>query len=462
MIAIVAIASIVGLVWGLVLLRRGNLTAGCLAVLLVGSCFGHEFFHLSALTADRVLIVGLVIAYAWFRRFQWADPKPIDKADVAFAIFLAVLTCNTLATDWQLHGSQPLATLLFFYLMPVVLYWVGRQSKLTAGNLRTVHSCVAVFGVYLALTAIAETQQWWWAVFPKFIAKSTYQEFLGRGRGPFLNPVGCGMYLSVGLFAAVAAWPRVGRVSRARLLAVAALMLAGIYCTLTRSVWLGAGLGSLSIVGLSVPQRWRMPLVVALLLCGALGVAVKGGSFNSFKRDKHVSAYDMAQSAKLRPILATVAWKMFLDRPFFGCGFGQYKEYDLEYLHTSTGDLPLALARPYVQHNVFLALLVEVGAVGLCTWLLTLLIWTRNAWRLWCNAAAPAWARHQALIWFALIAAYTVNGLFHDVGIITMVNALLFFTAGITQGVALQWQNAPRGGLAFPITSWQRPAAHGV
>ena len=240
---------------------------------------------------------------------------------------------------------------------------------------------------------------------------------------------------------------------------MAAVILAGIYCTLTRSVWLGAGLGLLLIVGISMPKRWRVPLVVALLLCSAAGVAVKGNSLNSFKRDKNVSAYHMAQSAQLRPVLATVAWTMFWDRPFFGCGFGQYKKYDLEYLHSSTSDLPLELARPYIQHNVFLALLVEVGAVGLCAWLLTLAIWTRNAWQLWRNTVAPLWARQQALVWLALLAAYSVNGMFHDVGIITMVNALLFFTAGITQGVALQWQNVPQGHWAVPNSGLRRPAA---
>ncbi len=32
---------------------------------------------------------------------------------------------------------------------------------------------------------------------------------------------------------------------------------------------------------------------------------------------------DAEQSAKLRPILAAVAWRVFQDYPVFGCGYGQ-------------------------------------------------------------------------------------------------------------------------------------------
>ncbi|MDA1053134.1 MAG: O-antigen ligase family protein [Planctomycetota bacterium] len=432
----IAIAGIAGLVWAIVLFRYGDLIAGCLAVLLVGSVFGHAFFHLSVITADRLLIVGLIGAYIVYRRLGLADPKPIAKGDVAVFLFIAVLAGSTITSNWQLDDAQPLATLLFFFCLPVAMYWIGRQAKLTEQSLLTIFGFLAVLAVYLGLTAFAETRQMWSVVLPKYIASTAYAEFLGRGRGPFLNPIGCGLYMSAGLFGAVQWWPRVRLAGRGVVMLTACVILLGIHCTLTRSVWIGAGIGLLMIAGLSIQKSWRVPMLVAVIIAGTAVAVTKRDKLNKFKRDKNVSVKDMSESASLRPILATVAWKMFLDHPLFGCGFGQYKEHDIEYLQQVVGDLDLEKARPYVQHNVFLAVLSQTGLLGFGAWMIMLGLWTRNAWLLWNSRQAPLWARQHALLLLALLAAYSFNGMFHDVGIISMVNMLLFFVAGVCQGLA--------------------------
>jgi O-antigen ligase len=432
---ILAIAGITGLVWAIVLFRYGDLVAGCLAVLLVGSVFGHAFFHVSVITADRLLIGGLLGTYIVYRRLDLADPKQIEKSDLAVFLFVAVLAFSTLTSNWRLNGTQPLATLLFFFCLPLVMYWIGRQAKLTERSLLTIFGFLAVFAVYLGLTAVAETRQWWALVFPKYIASPSYAEFFGRGRGPYLNPVGCGLYMSAGLFGAVQWWPRLRVVGRGVVLLAAGIILLGVYCTLTRSVWLGAAIGLIMIVGLSIPKSWRIPMVMAIVIAGlAVGVS-KRDKLNKFKRDKDVSVKDMSESVSLRPVLAMVAWKMFLDHPLFGCGFGQYKEHDIEYLDMVVGDLDLEKARPYHQHNVFLAMLSQTGLLGFGAWMIMLGLWTRNAWRLWSSRQAPLWARQHALLFLALLAAYSFNGMFHDVSIISMVNMLLFFVAGVCQGL---------------------------
>ena len=442
MIAIILIAGIVGVVWAAVLLRHGDLISGCLAVLLAGSVFGHSFYHVSIITADRLLIGGLIVAYIVYRQMGLADSKPLGKGDIAFLAFSGVLALNTLAHNWRLDGAQPAALLLFFYLLPVAVYWIARQSRLDERAVWSVFGFLSIFAIYLAVTGFAETQKMWSLVFPKYIASSSYQEFLGRGRGPFLNPIGNGFYLSAGLFGAVQWWPHLNRLGRGLLIGIAAVIFAGIYFTLTRSVWLGAGVGLLLIIWLAIPRSWRLPVVAAMVLAGAPVLALKWNKLNSFKRDAHVSQHDMEQSAKLRPILATVAWKIFQDYPLFGCGFGQYKEVDVNYLDDRDGDLPLELARPYVQHNVFLALLTQTGLVGLGLWLMTLGLWARNAWRLWTSKQAPLWARQHGLVLLALLLAYGVNGMFHDIGIITMLNMLLFLVAGVSQGLAPQIESS--------------------
>lgn len=442
MVAILFIGGIVAVVWSALALRHGGLLAGCLAVILVGSCFGHDFFHVSIgplpITFDRLMLAGLLVVFAVGYRTSLVVAKPLAGADWALGALWLVLAISTLTHDWRVDGSQPAATLLFFYGLPIAMYWLARQSQLDQRQIHMLLGFLAVFGLYLAGTAIAERQQMWNLVFPRYIASPAHEEFFGRGRGPFLNPVGCGLYLIGGLVATLFAWPRLQRFGRAAMLAWAAVIVAGIYCTLTRSVWLAMGLGVTLVLVVSVPKTWRVPLFISFVVAGAGLLALKGSSISSFKRDKHVSVHEMSQSAKLRPILATVALRMFQDQPLWGHGFGQYKQVDMNYWRDPTSNLALEKAKPYVQHNVFLALLTETGLVGLSLYLVLLGLWTRTAWLVWSCSRRSLAERQIGLLLLVALTAHVTNGMFHDVSIIPMSNMLLFLIAGVCQGVAQQ------------------------
>jgi hypothetical protein len=431
---ILAIGALLAIVWVAIAFVRGGLVGGALVVLLAGSCFGHPFFNVPAgplpLTADRLLLAVLVLQYFIYRRWGWTDPKPLATGDYVLAAFIILLVASALTHDFRFHQSQPLAQLLFFYLMPVTMYWVVRQTRWTERSARWLFACVGVFGAYLCLTAVAETHGAWEFVYPSYIASSEFREFFGRGRGPLLNPAANGFVQGLGLCAAMMWWPRVNRPGKLLLLATLPIFAWGVYSTFTRSAWMGAGLGGLVLVALGTPRSWR-PVVVGGAVVAALVVAA--GTWQNmlaFKRDRDVTAEDVAESAKLRPILAVIAWHMFLDRPILGCGFGQYEQESLPYLADRTTDLPLEKARPYIQHNVFLAMLTQTGLVGMGLFVALLACWARTAWRLWRTASAPDLVRHLGLFFLALLGVYLPNAMFHDVSIIPMVNMMLFFFAG--------------------------------
>ncbi len=365
---ILAVGALVVALWAAIVLVRGGLVGTALLVLLAGSCFGHPFFHVNTgpvpLTADRLLLVILVAQYVVYRRWGWAEPKPVTKGDWLLGAFLGVLILNTFTHDFRVERWRPAAFLIFFYLMPAVMYWIARQTHWSERAAGWLFGSLAGFGLYVALTAVAETHGWWQFVFPRYITSPEFSEFFGRGRGPFLNPVANGIVQSVGLCAALLWWPRLRRRGQLLLLAAMPLFAWGIYSTLTRSVWMGAGLGVLVVVGLATPKAWRAAVVASALVGSLLVAAVSWESLMTFKRDKGLDAELTAESAKLRPILALVAWHMFLDRPLLGCGFGQYPYEMLPYLADRTTELPLEKVRPFVQHNVFLALLTETGLVG--------------------------------------------------------------------------------------------------
>ena len=443
---ILAIAALTGAFWVAVVFFRGGLVGGALAVLLAGSCFGHPFFNLPVgplpLTSDRVLLVLLVAQYILYRRWGWADPKPLARADYLLAAFLIVLVASTLTHDFRYHNAQPLSQLVFFYLMPATMYWIVRQARWSAAAVRWLTGSLVAFGVYLCLTAVAETHDLWALVFPTYIGSSEYCEFLGRGRGPFLNPAANGMVQSLGLCAALVSWPRLGRAGRAVVVLLLPIFAWGIYCTYTRSAWMGAALGVVIAVAAITPPRLRFAALASMLLGGVLVLGATWQNVLAFKRDRDVSAEDTAESAKLRPILAVVAWHMFLDRPLLGCGFGQYVQESPAYLSDRSTDFPLEKARPYVQHNAFLALLTETGLVGAGLFLALLASWTHTAWRLARSKASTPSARQLGLLFLVLMGAYLPNAMFQDVSIIPGVNMLLFFFGGAVSALGFSLAGA--------------------
>ncbi len=453
---LLAIGALAGLCWATVICVRGGLVATALLVLLAGSCLGHPFFNLPAgpvpLTLDRMLLVVLLAQCVVYRRWGLTDPKPATKTDYLLVAFLIVLTVSTLTHDYRYRNWLPASQLIFFYFLPAAMYWVMRQTRWTAQGAGCLFASLGLFAVYLSITAMAETHQVWSLVYPKYIASPEYSEFLGRGRGPFLNPAANGMVLGLGMCAALMWWPQLRRRGKLLLLASLPVFAYGVYSTFTRSAWLGAGLGLLVVVALTTPRGWRLPVVGGAMLVSLAIVAGGWEHLVAFKRDKYVSVEDTAESARLRPILLVVAWNMFLDRPLLGCGYGQYIEESPAYLDDRTSDLPLEKARPYRQHNVWLSLLTETGLIGMGLFTALMFSWTRIAWQLWTSPRAPDWVRQMGLLFLACEGVYLPNAMFQDMSIIPMVNMILFFLAGAVFSLTpwLAAADAPR-----PLRVWE-------
>ena len=443
--AIAVIAGLVGLSWGAVVFLRGGLLGGCLAVLLAGACFSVPFYKIELgpvpLTADRLLLVLLVGQYVVWRRWGLADPKPLGKPELLLAAFTAVLVLSTFTSDWQASNYQAVSWLIVYYLMPAVVYWIARQAKLSQRAVLTVFGGFAIFGVYLAVTSLADYCQEWPFVFPRYIATTaadTTAEFVGRARGPLLHPIGNGILLAICLASTLFWWPRLNRMGQLMLVPATLLLLAAIYCTLTRSVWMGGMLTLGLVIGLAIPWNWRLPLLGGGVLVVAIASVTQWDQLVAFKRDKALDADKTAESVELRPIMAVIAWHMFLDRPLLGCGYSQYKTEHLNYLSDRSTDLPLERARDYIPHNVAFSLLTETGLVGLGLFATMLTYWARDAWRLWRDVAEPLWARQQGLLLLVALSVYLINGMFHDVSVIPMANMALFFLAGVTAGLRPQ------------------------
>jgi O-antigen ligase len=429
--------ALIALLWLTAFMLRASLVAGCLVMLIGGTLFGYSFWSAGnvPLTIDRLLAVLLAVMYGFHRLLRWTDPKPLMRADWLLFAFIAVLAVSTFTHDWHFQQTKPLFKLIQYFAIPAMAYWAIRQSPLDEHKTRWMFGVVALFGVYVSLTAVAELLGWHWALFPTHLA-SPKLEFFGRARGPLLNPAGNGILITLCLAAGLTFWQRTTRGGQLALLAFTSLSLAALYATLTRSAWIGGALGLGIFICLSAPAAWRNLLIAA----GAAGVLVlsvaKWDQIWNLKRDADLEASASADSAELRPLLAKVAWNMFSDHPLAGSGFGQYDREKLPYLADRTEAMPLEKTKPYIQHNAFLALLAETGLLGAGLFIAVLASWTLTAWRLARNQAAPLWTRQVGIVFLALLGAYLANSNFHDTNMIDMLNVWLFTIGGLVIGTA--------------------------
>ena len=426
-----------------------------LAVVLIGSVFGREFFAIESgpipLTLDRVLLAGL-IGFFFLRYLRGQENiRPLNKLDILLIIWIIFITYSTVTHDWKYLKKMPASRLLFFNIMPLALYFLVRNLHIQVRDLKVIAIATGVFGIYLALTAVAEVKDIGAIVFPRYIMTSETTEFLGRGRGPFINPVSNGIFQIASFCCILMWWPRSTRLQKGMILVGAVVLAGGVYFTLTRSVWLGLIVACGWFIWIPADRQLKGGMVIIATLVGIVAFPVVAEKVFSFKRDKEVSVDEMEISAQMRPMFATVAWNMFQDKPMLGVGFGQYGQTKHPYLRDPRTGRPLTITKSLMQHNVFLAYVTETGLVGLGILCLILLGATIICWEIWNNKQLHLLARQFGLLGLVIISNYAINGMFHDVSIIPQMHMLMFALFGIANNIHTNQYSVSlvHGGYAF-------------
>jgi O-antigen ligase len=438
--AVAIIAAIVAIVWGTVYSVRGSLVCGCLATLVVAFCFGHPFWRFEIgplpMTLDRVMLAGLILVYIIQRRLGRADPKPAAWPDIAMLLLAAVLVFSTFSHDWRLDAPgkvSPVWRLVAGFLSPMALYWIARQSRIEEKTLQIVYGVLTAFGVYLAVTALAEVTQQWWMVFPPYISDPTRGIHFGRARGAVLQSQSLGLHLDACLLCLWMQRRHLGRVGLLVSTLLIPVFLAAIFVTYTRCVWIGAALCALTVLGLPMSNRWRAAIFGPALAAALLLAIFQWDNLIHMERPEGGGA--AGESVDTRSSFSYVSWKMFLDQPLLGVGYGQFQDAARSYLSDRDTSLYLESIRGQPNHNMFLALLTETGLVGGGLFIAILVGWAIGAWRLWRDAASPDWVRTQGLLMLGMLGIYLGPALFFDLTFSPHDNCITFFMAGLTAGL---------------------------
>jgi O-antigen ligase len=440
---VVILVLLAGLVWGLIYARVGSLAVGGAALLAIAYVLGYNFWsqHVGPLplTLDRVVLVGLVAAFVAQWRWGRLESKPLCGSDWLLFLLLAILTASTLLAGKPdviaPDAFTPMWRLVMSFVVPGVLYWIAREAPLSHRAWKFSLATLAILGIYLALTALAEITQQWSLVFPRYISDPALGIHFGRARGPELNSASLGVYLTVCLWCAWFLSRDVKRGWQFVLLGAVPLMAIGILLTYTRSTWLGLAASAAVVAFVQLPKNWRVPLFSIGALAGMLVAAVLWQDVIGLKREG--SASESGHSVDQRTSFTYVSWQMFKDHPVFGVGFGRFYDQKLPYLSDRSQEFELESIRGLHHHNTLLSLLTETGMLGLAAFLALLAAWGRGAWSLVRNAALPRWQRSQGLLMLAVLVTYFSSALFHDLTLLPSQEWVLFLAAGWTMNLRL-------------------------
>lgn len=436
------------IVWTAVGLRWASLPVLGFIAILVGGVLGPEFYSVRVgplpVTLDRILWggFGFLVLVSVLRRTDGPliRTSPIDLFLLSWLVLVLV---STFSHDWRRDDNLPLGRLIFFQFIPLSYFWLGRHLEIRAEDLRRIAVAGVAFGLYLALTGIAERFEWHALVFPQYIVVNENIEFYGRARGPFINPIGNGIAMSFALGCCCLLWQDSGRPVRLGLVIAILLLTIGIGCTMTRSVWLGWLVSLGLMVWFAFPVAARGLMITSAAVAGIIVLFALAPYLNEFKRDRYVSAEEMSQSVSLRPMMLAVALEMGREKPFFGHGYGQYKKVSEPYHRTDRWGLPLQIARPYLQHNLFLAYLAELGLAGFSLAVAFHALFLFNAWRLLARDDLPSGPRVFGLLVLVFNLNWLLNGMLHDVSLIVVIGSLFFFLNGLAYAMQEQWPTRP-------------------
>jgi putative inorganic carbon (hco3(-)) transporter len=333
------------------------------ASLLLQVFAGHSQLMGLPIGPDRLLLlVGLVLMITHPDLQRWrVAVKPIH-----LAMFAALMWCiaSAVSAGTITDPVALFAVLDAFGVIPFLLFLIAPIAFSSPQRRAVLLKGLVGLGVYLGTTSLFEGSGLQQMVWPSYIVDPSVGLHFGRARGPFLQSAANGLALTfccAGAAIALQIW----RDKLARAVALLALTLssAGIFLTLTRSVWIGALVGFSTAMLLDKrTRRWLalgLPTMAAVIF-GTLAVS-------SAIRDAVVARLGNDRSGVDRINANAAALRILGDRPLQGVGWHRFALVEDEWVRQSD-TLPIT-ATGIAVHNVPLGYAAELGLPGAGLWI---------------------------------------------------------------------------------------------
>jgi O-antigen ligase len=397
--------------------------------LLIISLFCNDKTNYGAIHAginirlDRVAYALVLIAFfGQSRQSQISEGWLLEERLMAVFFLVLVISCFAFGGAFVPYNRY-LGELFGFSFVPATLFMVSRRLTYDAHSLRTLWIVLVMIGMYLGFTGACEHYHLDMLVFPKYILDASIGLHQDRVRGPFVQSAVMGGVLAIiGLWIL---WYHFN-VRKSWLTWVAFFpMLGSIYWTNTRGAWVQFAGSVLPLAVFRNPLRKAIWLVFfGMLAVYFSGVASKFSAYQSnlFKQ----------RSAQVddRLNIYYASWRMFVERPVLGFGYGNFLKYSDDYFE----ELPGVELRGQGegQHNTVLGLMCETGIVGTIPYCLVYFMLLRTCFRRFQDTEANnETVRTMALMQFSILTGNVVGMQFSDFGFYTYINNLTYWFAGM-------------------------------
>ena len=330
---------------------------------------GNSAYMGLPVSPDRVLILaglGSFVVRRWMQQDRGERPAPLRVEGVHWLLFVAGLWAigSAWAADTLTESASLFGLLDRFGLVPFLMFLLAPLVFATERERRILLGVLVGLGAYLGFTAICEGIGLDALVWPKYILDESVGIHSDRARGPFVEAEANGLALfgcAIAATMGVATWRERPRIRLACGL-VAMLCVVGTLFTLSRGVWLAAGLAT-AIAILIVPGLWRkmVPALLVVAMVMAASVSVIPGLQDSLDRrggdDTTVWSRSNTNNAALR---------MIAERPLEGFGWQRFQRSSAPYF-VQAATYPMNGIGDGA-HNVFLSNASELGLPGAFLW----------------------------------------------------------------------------------------------
>jgi putative inorganic carbon (HCO3(-)) transporter len=296
------------------------------------------------------------------------DPRALRQRRVRFQPLFVACAVMVGVAAWSAWSVGTLSTSLGFYqlldtlIVPYVAVVLGPLIFSTPARRDLLLRVLVVIGLYLGLTAVFEILGPHQLVFPRYILDPQVGLQYGRARGPFVESEADGLAMCFCGFAAAFAATRLPGRWRPLAVLTSLACAAGVLLCLTRSVWVGAGLGVVLVCLADRHLRRRLPVVVAVAAASitvALAEIPRLQTLVTGRAGNQRSLWD-------RENVNAAALRIVHDRPLSGVGWANYINVSRDWVRQAAG-YPITNVDIGV-HNVFLSRAAELGLPAAILW----------------------------------------------------------------------------------------------
>lgn len=352
------------------------------------------------LVPDRLLLAGALIALLLKSPGAVGTPRLRVRSVHLLMLVTVLYVLASGIADGEIDNKTGLFGLLDQVgAIPFLMFLVAPAIFSGARERDWLLATLVGLGAYIGLTAIFETVGPHALVFPRYIRNVDLSRGVAQATGPFSAVVteGFGCYAcAIASIIAMLRWPRPWRYVA---LFVALVSLLGTFMSLERGVWIGAVAGAVAVaVAAREVRRWVIPgtVISAVVIGAALTLFPSSlGAATTTRINNRYSVWD-------RENQTGAAMRMIEDKPLLGFGWNNYVNTALPYFRQSpnyplvgypsslnpaalgstaprdpvTGrTVPVGLSSLSLGlHDTYLAYAVELGLIGACLWLATV-VW---------------------------------------------------------------------------------------